>query len=71
MTMLPRPTRRRVGLHTVAVATDMQSDYPRPKGLEQLLAVACVVTQIGEDQTIPVIASINLRQRTGAVAAIP
>jgi hypothetical protein len=26
--------------HTVAVATNMESDYPPPKGLEELLAVA-------------------------------
>jgi hypothetical protein len=52
------------------VATDMHPDHPRAKGLEQLLTIAGVVTQIGDDQTIPVIAGIDLRQRTGAHTAI-
>src|SRR5262249_48209258 len=41
----------------------------RAKGLEQLLSIAGVVAQIGDDQTIPVIAGIDLRQRTGARTA--
>jgi dihydroxyacetone kinase-like predicted kinase len=55
--------------HTVAVATNMESDYPPPKGLEQLLAVTRVVTQISEDQSIAVIAGVNLGQGTGARTA--
>jgi hypothetical protein len=48
-------------LHAGAVATNMQPDHARAKGLEQLLAVAGVVTQIGKDQSISLVAGINLR----------
>jgi hypothetical protein len=40
------------------------------KGLEQLLAMAAVVAQIGDDQRIAVMVGTDLRQRTGPVAAI-
>jgi hypothetical protein len=50
-------------LHAVAMAANMHANHARPKGLEQLLGILRVVTQISEDQSIAVIAGANLGPR--------
>ena len=59
-----------LALHTVAVATNVQPNDARAKGLHQLLSIAGVVAQIGDNQRIAVIAGINLGQSAGARTAI-
>ena len=59
-----------LALHTVAVATNVQPNDARPKGLHQLLSIAGVVAQIGDNQRIALIAGVNLGQRAGARTAI-
>jgi hypothetical protein len=45
--------------HAVTAGTDMHANHPRPKGLEQLLAITRVIAQIGDDQRIAVVARVT------------
>ncbi len=51
--------------HPVARAGDLQADDAATKGLHQNLRVSRVVTEIGNDQRIVMVLSIDRRQRIG------
>src|SRR3974390_955331 len=56
--------------HAVTVATDMDANHARAKGLNQLLSIAGVVAQVRDDQRVAVVARVNPGQGTGALTAI-
>ena len=57
-------------LHAIAMAGDLQPDDAPAKRLVQHLGIGRVIAQVGDDQRIVVMATINVRQRARASAAI-
>lgn len=53
------------GAQPVAMAADLKADDAAAKSLDQNLRVSCVVAEIGNDQRMVVVLSIDRRQRVG------
>ena len=65
--MFDRPP---LSIHAIAIATDLKANHARTKRLEQHLGVGRVVAEIGDNESIGIVAAINRRERAGTGAAI-
>ena len=59
-----------LNIHAIAIATDLNANHARTKRLEQHLGIGRVVAQIGDDESIGIVAAINRRERTGPRTSI-
>src|ERR1039458_631128 len=49
-------------IHAVAVVRDAKTDQATTKSLEQRLGIGCIITQIGNDESLAIIAAVNHRE---------
>jgi hypothetical protein len=52
-----------LGIHAIATAADLNTNYARTKRLEQHLRISSIVAQIGDNESIPSIHSPQLKWR--------
>ena len=54
----------------IARATDLHANDPRTERVEQHFTIGGIVAQIGDNQTITIVAAINRRQRVCQFTAV-
>jgi hypothetical protein len=56
--------------HAVTVVRDAKTNQATAKSLEQRLGIGCIITQIGNDESLVIIAAVNHRERISTRTSI-